>query len=94
MRRICRNLLTPVLWFQKWKTPYELLSILGIISDFFFVLFQELGDELKSVKDESKLTLEDKLHEGNLKEGRDKYKTLRQIRQGNTQARIEEFEAM
>lgn len=55
---------------------------------------KELGDELKSVKDESKLTLEDKLHEGNLKEGRDKYKTLRQIRQGNTQARIEEFEAM
>lgn len=40
------------------------------------------------------LTQEDKLHEGNLKEGRDKYKTLRQIRQGNTKQRIDEFEAM
>ena len=40
------------------------------------------------------LTQEDKLYEVNLKEGRDKYKTLRQIRQGNTKQRIDEFEAM
>lgn len=55
---------------------------------------EDLGKELNMARDESKLTLEDKLHEGNLKEGRDKYKTLRQIRQGNTKQRIDEFEAM
>lgn len=30
----------------------------------------------------------------NQKEGRDKYKTLKQIRQGNTKQRVDEFEAM
>lgn len=55
---------------------------------------KELGSELNQARDESKLTKEDLLHEGNLKEGRDKYKTLRQIRSGNTKQRIDEFEAM
>ena len=36
----------------------------------------------------------DKLHMQNQKEGRDKYKTLKQIRQGNTKQRVDEFEAM
>jgi len=53
-----------------------------------------LGEELNQARDESKLSREDLLHEGNLKEGRDKYKTLRQIRQGNTRQRIDEFEIM
>lgn len=34
------------------------------------------------------------LHAENVKAGRDKYKTLRQIRQGNTKQRIDEFESM
>jgi len=55
---------------------------------------KELGSELNMARDESKLSREDILHEGNLKEGRDKYKTLRQIRQGNTKQRVDEFEAM
>ncbi|XP_002160112.1 radixin isoform X2 [Hydra vulgaris] len=53
-----------------------------------------LGDDLLKLRDETKKTQEDILHEGNLKEGRDKYKTLRQIRQGNTKHRIDEFESM
>lgn len=53
-----------------------------------------LSNELNEARDENQLTREDKLHEGNLKEGRDKYKTLRQIRQGNTQQRIDEFEKL
>ncbi len=34
----------------------------------------------------------DLLHAENTKQGRDKYKTLRQIRQGNTKNRVEQFE--
>ena len=50
--------------------------------------------QLHDERDEAKLTTEDSLHEQNLKEGRDKYKTLKQIRQGNTKQRIDEFEAL
>jgi len=53
-----------------------------------------LSDELNAARDDSQLTHEDMLHEGNLKEGRDKYKTLKQIRQGNTRQRIDEFESL
>ena len=42
----------------------------------------------------TKMTRNDELHQENQKAGRDKYKTLRQIRQGNTRHRIEEFENM
>lgn len=44
--------------------------------------------------DESKKTPNDLIHAENVKAGRDKYKTLRQIRQGNTKQRIDEFESM
>uniref|UniRef100_A0A673N3X2 Radixin-like n=1 Tax=Sinocyclocheilus rhinocerous TaxID=307959 RepID=A0A673N3X2_9TELE len=55
---------------------------------------QALSSELAQARDDSKNTQNDVLHAENVKAGRDKYKTLRQIRQGNTKQRIDEFESM
>ncbi|XP_078067502.1 moesin a [Mustelus asterias] len=55
---------------------------------------QALTSELAQARDETKKTRNDLLHAENMKAGRDKYKTLRQIRQGNTKQRIDEFESM
>lgn len=55
---------------------------------------QALSSELAEARDESKKTPNDLIHDENVKAGRDKYKTLRQIRQGNTKQRIDEFESM
>lgn len=59
-----------------------------------FFLLQALTDELAQARDEDKRTQNDIIHSENVRQGRDKYKTLRQIRQGNTKQRIDEFEAM
>lgn len=55
---------------------------------------QQLSRELESVKDVSKVTRNDQLHKKNVEEGRDKYKTLREIRKGNTKRRVDQFENM
>uniref|UniRef100_H2SLQ8 FERM domain-containing protein n=1 Tax=Takifugu rubripes TaxID=31033 RepID=H2SLQ8_TAKRU len=54
----------------------------------------KVATELAAAVDESKKTPNDLIHAENVKAGRDKYKTLRQIRQGNTKQRIDEFESM
>ncbi|CAF1555472.1 unnamed protein product, partial [Didymodactylos carnosus] len=53
-----------------------------------------LKDELGSVHNPHKVTDNDRLHQQNVASGRDKYKTLKMIRQGNTKKRIDEFESM
>uniref|UniRef100_A0A6Q2Z4S9 FERM domain-containing protein n=1 Tax=Esox lucius TaxID=8010 RepID=A0A6Q2Z4S9_ESOLU len=53
-----------------------------------------LSSELANARDETKKTANDIIHAENVRAGRDKYKTLRQIRSGNTKQRIDEFECM
>ncbi len=53
-----------------------------------------LQSELQGTRDDTKLTRIDILHGENVRAGRDKYKTLRQIRMGNTKQRVDEFEMM
>ena len=57
-------------------------------------LFQSLTKELAEMKTGKGLTELDVLHEENKRAGRNKYGTLRQIRGGNTQRRIDQFENM
>jgi len=61
---------------------------------FDFFSPQSLSAELASSKDQSQITKNDLLHVQNVQQGRDKYKTLKQIRQGNTKQRVDMFEAM
>ncbi|KAM9355382.1 ezrin b [Pholidichthys leucotaenia] len=55
---------------------------------------KELTSELAQSRDDSRNTRNDLLHSENQRCGRDKYKTLKQIRQGNTKQRIDEFESL
>jgi hypothetical protein len=61
---------------------------------FALLLLQAIKDELGSVQNSQTVTENDRLHEDNVASGRDKYKTLKAIRQGNTKKRIDEFESM
>lgn len=55
---------------------------------------KSLASDLQASKDLTKVTREDVIYRENMREGRDKYKTLKQIRQGNTKHRVDQFEAM
>ncbi|KAL6091117.1 hypothetical protein STEG23_018045, partial [Scotinomys teguina] len=53
-----------------------------------------LSNELSQTQDENKRTHNDIIHNENMRQGRDKYKMLWQIMQGNTKQQIDELEAM
>jgi len=54
---------------------------------------EDLSQELEMMKDEENESEENRLYRENVRlTGRDKYKTLRQVRQGNTKRRIDSFE--
>jgi len=58
------------------------------------VELEELGKDLESARDEEKESEETKQFREVLRSGTDKYKTLREVRKGNTKRRIDNFENM
>ena len=46
------------------------------------------------IRDDTGETTMDRIHKENVKQGRDKYKTLREVRKGNTKRRVDQFENM
>lgn len=75
-------------WFFLWLLDWNLLTIFRALKT------QILSKDLAAAKDDTKVTANDVLHQENVKQGRDKYKTLREIRQGNTKRRVDQFENM
>ena len=57
-------------------------------------VLQEISSDLQRTVDPAKLVRNDRLNEENQRRGIDKFKTLKNIRQGNTKKRVDEFEAM
>jgi len=62
------------------------------------VLFQNQLKSLKDDLDHTRTNIEetnmDRIHKENVRQGRDKYKTLREVRKGNTKRRVDQFENM
>jgi len=55
---------------------------------------RSLKEDLITSRDDQAETTMDKIHKENVKQGRDKYKTLREVRKGNTKRRVDQFENM
>ncbi|ESO87249.1 hypothetical protein LOTGIDRAFT_107438, partial [Lottia gigantea] len=55
---------------------------------------EELKADLADAKEPEKMTKNDELHQENVRQGRDKYKTLKNICKGDVQRRIDEFRSM
>eukprot|EP00096_Caligus_rogercresseyi_P015412 TRINITY_DN784_c0_g2_i4.p1 TRINITY_DN784_c0_g2~~TRINITY_DN784_c0_g2_i4.p1 ORF type:complete len:505 (-),score=222.48 TRINITY_DN784_c0_g2_i4:311-1825(-) len=55
---------------------------------------KSLKEDLAHTRDEGEETTMDRIHKENVKQGRDKYKTLREVRKGNTKRRVDQFENM
>jgi len=55
---------------------------------------KSLKADLANTRDDQAETTMDKIHKENVKQGRDKYKTLREVRKGNTKRRVDQFENM
>ena len=55
---------------------------------------RSLKEDLSHIRDDTGETTMDRIHKENVKQGRDKYKTLREVRKGNTKRRVDQFENM
>lgn len=74
---------------------FKILKNFILITLLFFHFNQQaLKQDLALSRDDTKETANDKIHRENVRQGRDKYKTLREIRKGNTKRRVDQFENM
>merc|ERR1712012_207239 len=55
---------------------------------------RSLKEDLAHTRDDQAETTMDKIHKENVKQGSDKYETLREVRKGNTKRRVDQFENM
>ncbi|XP_037935869.1 moesin/ezrin/radixin homolog 1 isoform X1 [Teleopsis dalmanni] len=76
------------------KDPIEDRRTLAERSERLHDQLKALKQDLAQSRDETKETQNDKIHRENVRQGRDKYKTLREIRKGNTKRRVDQFENM
>ncbi|XP_043266445.1 moesin/ezrin/radixin homolog 1 isoform X5 [Venturia canescens] len=74
--------------------PVEQRRTLAERNDRLYDQLKALKQDLAQSRDETKETTMDKIHRENVRQGRDKYKTLREIRKGNTKRRVDQFENM
>ena len=74
---------------KKLDTFYQEVKIILIYKMIqLFACFQA------HTRDETGETTMDRIHKENVRQGRDKYKTLREVRKGNTKRRVDQFENM
>ena len=61
--------------------------------EYLEIIFQELREDIDQARDPSiPLSTLERQSKDNLATGRDKFKTLKQVRSGNTKRRIDAFE--
>ncbi|XP_071115207.1 radixin-like [Haliotis cracherodii] len=80
--------------YMNLARPEESRQVIADTNESLSAKLKSLSSELDNARHEEKITKMDQLHIDNKKAGRDKYKTLKQIRQGNTKRRVDEFESM
>jgi len=75
-----------------WEDPMDGRQTQADKSERLQSQLRMLKQDLAENFDETKETTMDKMHKENVRQGRDKYKTLREIRKGNTKRRVDQFE--
>ncbi|VEL30008.1 unnamed protein product [Protopolystoma xenopodis] len=74
--------------------PEDSREVRAILEEDFAKQLKSLKEDLSATRATNKMHALDHRYEDNQRRGLDKFKTLRQIRQGNTKRRVEEFEAL
>jgi len=90
--RLCENRKVPRGALEIWRALHYQRGVHPLSQ---YTHFQDLKRQLTDLRDSNvQATNLDVLHGENVKAGRDKYKTLKQIRSGNTKSRVDQFEML